>query len=68
MRLMPEASSSSSWLPSGGRRFQVTVLELGHGLLDLARWGIDGAAHAQGQGGGADQAEAISSRLANRLR
>ena len=32
--------------------FQVPVLELGHGLLDLAQRCVDGAAHAQGQQGG----------------
>nr|BFE94984.1 hypothetical protein GCM10020185_55200 [Pseudomonas brassicacearum subsp. brassicacearum] len=36
--------------------FQVTVLELRHGLLDLAQWTVDRAAHAQGQQPGQAQA------------
>ncbi len=37
--------------------FQVAILELCHGLLDLADGRVDRAADAQGQGGGADQAD-----------
>ncbi|MNQ59212.1 hypothetical protein D3C85_734440 [compost metagenome] len=38
-------------LTAEGRQagFQMTVLELSHGLLDLAQWPIDRATHAQGQ-------------------
>ncbi|MNC74117.1 hypothetical protein D3C75_1254140 [compost metagenome] len=38
-------------LAAQGRQagFQVTVLELGHGLFDLGQRPIDRAAHAQGQ-------------------
>jgi hypothetical protein len=60
------ASSSSSWLPMAAGGFQVAVLELVDGVLDLADGAVDGAAHAQRAG--RRPGRPISSRLANRLR
>ena len=58
MRLMPEASWSSSWLPKGGRRVsRLPSLSWATACLIRPIGRVDGAADAQGQGCGADQAD-----------